>query len=252
MECKVKGATIKREFFGMEKHGTEIARIKGEVNADFLPITSDRTNFIKDLPEYEKFLQVMKKVMERVEKVLGQVSDYRENRRTKRTLTQVLEMVKRALVLNPDYCPQGLLPIGDEAGASGQAGLIQKKRAESQTDEENPLEKQLKLRKKRKKKPKVGRLSPTAIVKRLKLGQQGVSCCVDHLSKDGPECHTEGTVIYLNRDHPLFQKEAKTKTAFILYVARLITQEISLMKNPRSPRHAYRMQSKLLRDALME
>ena len=95
----------------------------------------------------------------------------------------------------------------------------------------------------------VKRLTPTAVVKKLKLGQKGVNCCVEHLGPDGPECLTEETIIYINRDHPLYQKEAKKKDTYTLHIARLITQEITLMKNPRNPKLAYQRQSKLLRDA---
>ncbi|MBI4844697.1 MAG: hypothetical protein HY809_10340 [Nitrospirae bacterium] len=38
----------------------------------------------------------------------------------------------------------------------------------------------------------------------------------------------------------------------ILNLARLITQEISLMKDPKNPRQAFERQSKLLRDAFIE
>ena len=48
IECKAKHVTIRRETFGMESWGTAIARIRGEINADFLPVTSDRTSFLKD------------------------------------------------------------------------------------------------------------------------------------------------------------------------------------------------------------
>lgn len=252
VECKVKGVTIKRDLFKMDKTTKEAIRIRGEVNADFLPITSDRTNFIKDSLEYQAFLAVMGKIMERVEKILEEVSDYKENKRTKRTFTKVLDMVKKALVLNPDYCPEGLLPIGDESEQSGEAGLIQERKNGSPLGERTISESKPEPKKKRKRKPRVKRLTPTAVVRKLKLGQEGISCCIDHFGKAGPECQTEGTVVYINRDHPLYQKESTSKNAYILYVARLITQEISLMKNPRSPRHAYQMQSKLLRDALME
>ena len=46
IECKVKQVTITREFFGLEKWVKDIGRIREEVNADFLPITSDRSGFI--------------------------------------------------------------------------------------------------------------------------------------------------------------------------------------------------------------
>ena len=46
VEIKVKGATVKRELFGLETWGKAVARIKGEIQANFLPITSDRSNFV--------------------------------------------------------------------------------------------------------------------------------------------------------------------------------------------------------------
>ena len=90
------------------------------------------------------------------------------------------------------------------------------------------------------------------MVKRLKFGEAGVTCCLDHLGDDGPECMTEGTIIYINRDHPLYKRESKKREAHILNIARLITQEISLMKDLENPREAYNRQSKLLRDAFQD
>lgn len=251
IECKVKQVTIKKDFFGMEEWMKDIARIKGEVHADFLPITSDRTGFITDRPEYKKFEEVMNRVLERIKPVLEELSDYKENRRVRRTLTEVLDRVKNALVLNPDFCPEGLLPVADKAAEQGQPGYISEKKPE-ELSQKALKEGRPKSEKKRKRKPKVKQLTPTAVVKRLKLGQQGVSCCIDHLGPDGPECHTEGTVIYLNRDHPLYQKESKKRDTYALHIARLITQEITLMKDPSSPKQAYRRQSKLLRDAFCD
>jgi hypothetical protein len=61
VEIKVKGATVKRELFGMETWGKAVARVKGEINADFLSVTSDRSGFILDSAEYQEFLKVMEK-----------------------------------------------------------------------------------------------------------------------------------------------------------------------------------------------
>jgi len=251
IECKVKQVTITRDFFGLEELVKNIARIRGEVNADFLPITSDRTGFIKDTPQYKRFLEIMQKVVERIKPVLDELSDYKENRRIRRTLSEVLEKVKNALLLNPDFCPAGLIPIGENMADSGQPGFVSGAK-EIGVNKEKKEKLDAGQRKKRKKKPVVKRLTPTAVIKKLKLGQQGVSCCIDHLGSDGPECHTDGTIIYINRDHPLYQKESQKKDAYELYIARLLTQEICLMREPHSPRQAFQRQSKLLRDALIE
>lgn len=66
------------------------------------------------------------------------------------------------------------------------------------------------------------------------------------------KCFAEGTVIYINQQHPLYQREAKKPETYILNVTRLITQEISLMKDTKNPRQAFSRQSKLLRDAFIE
>ena len=96
------------------------------------------------------------------------------------------------------------------------------------------------------------RLTPDAVIRRLKFGQSGISCCLDHFGEDGPECFSEGTVVYVNRDHPLYQREAKKAEPHTMHLARLLTQEIALMKDPRNPRHAFERQSKLLRDAFID
>ncbi|MEK6732827.1 MAG: ATP-binding protein [Candidatus Omnitrophota bacterium] len=252
IECKVKQVTITRDFFGLEELIKNIARIKGEVNADFLPITSDRTGFIKDTAQYKKFFEVMEKVIKRIRPVLEELSDYKENKRAKRALTEILAKVKNALILNPDYCPEGLIPIAEGVSDTGGPGLLQAKASASSIDKEKAQQIDKVEKKKRKRKPVVKRLTPTAVVRKLKLGQQGVSCCIDHLGPDGPECLTEGAIIYVNRDHPLYQQEARKKDTYILHIARLLTQEICLMKDPRNPRQAFQRQSRLLRDALVD
>jgi len=86
----------------------------------------------------------------------------------------------------------------------------------------------------------------------MKFGETGVSVCIDDFGENGPECFTEGTVIYINQEHPLYQREVKKPETHLLNVTRLITQEISLLKDTKSPRQAFSRQSKLLRDAFIE
>ncbi len=62
----------------------------------------------------------------------------------------------------------------------------------------------------------------------------------------------EGTIIYINRDHPLYLRNSRRRDIHTLHLTRLLTQEISLMKEPRSPRQAFEHQSKLLRDAFID
>ncbi len=66
------------ELFGLEnsrKWG--IARITGRVNADFLPITSNRDDFIRDAPEFLLFCDLMKKEVSKATRVLREEGDQR-------------------------------------------------------------------------------------------------------------------------------------------------------------------------------
>ena len=78
IEVKVKQVTVKREYFGMETWGKTMSRVAGEVNADFLPVTSDRSGFVKDSPEYIAFQETMKRVIAEVKKTLHRLSGKKE------------------------------------------------------------------------------------------------------------------------------------------------------------------------------
>ncbi|MFQ6078913.1 MAG: ATP-binding protein, partial [Thermodesulfobacteriota bacterium] len=70
IEVKVKQVTIKRELFGLEHWGKVACRIQGEVHADFLPVTTDRSGFVLDSAQYEAFKRVMERVIRDVDDVL--------------------------------------------------------------------------------------------------------------------------------------------------------------------------------------
>lgn len=252
IEVKVKQVTIKRELFGMETWGKSMARVRGEVNADFLPITSDRTGFIKDSNEYQEFLKIMEKVMEGVKISLQKLTMKKESKKVSRALKDALQRIYKALAANPDLSPFGTIPMGDEVKGIGSAAEIFKKKEGLKEEEVKTEEKPKQLEKKRKKKPKVKKLTPNAIIKRIKFGETGVSCVVDSFGEDSSEVFSEETTIYINRDHPLFKRESSKVDTHVLNLARLITQEISLMKDPRNPRQAFERQSKLLKDAFIE
>jgi hypothetical protein len=100
--------------------------------------------------------------------------------------------------------------------------------------------------------PRVRQLTPNAVIRKVKIGHSGVTYCLDNFGPDEPECFSEGTTIFINRDHPLYQREIKRRNSHTMHLARLFTQEISLLKTPKDPRQAYERQSKLLRDAFQD
>jgi len=265
IEIKVKGVTVRRELFDMASWGKAATRIRGEIHADFLPLTSDRSGFIEDTPEFEIFLKGMQKTIADVQRVYNQLASKRENRRVSRALKEALQRVHQALALNPELSPFGVVPFSEkgqkgagetavETGTDKEESdqITGEEEVSSDSDQEDSSQPSDDTKPQKERKPSLRMATPNAVVKRLKFGEIGVTCCLDHLGEDGPECLTEETIIYINRDHPLYKRESKKKEAHILNIARLITQEISLMKDSENPREAFNRQSKLLRDAFME
>ncbi len=261
MKSRSNRSRIKRELFGLEHWGKIASRIQGEVYADFLPVTADRSGFVVDSPPYQAFRKIMDKVTQEVDDILKRLAGRKEKRKASKALKEALQRVHRALALNPDLSPFGAIPLASEGEGMGGAGAVSKKleslkeEKEGQPEEGEAFEEaQLppQPKKTRKKSPKVKRLTPNAIVQRMRFAETGVSVCVDDFGEDGPECFTEGTVIYINQQHPLYQREVRKPETYILNVTRLITQEISLMKDTRNPRQAFSRQSKLLRDAFID
>ncbi len=268
IEIKVKGVTVRRELFEIASWGKAATRIRGEVHADFLQLTSDRSGFIEDSTEYKTFLKAMKKTIEEVRVAYTQLASERENRRVGLAVKEAMQRIHNALILNPEFSPFGVVPLSEEGVKGiGETGVqvtskdkgpgeveiedIQEEMS-SRSDDHNEGPEEHAEKQKKEKKPSLRIATPNAVVKRLKFGDAGVTCCLDHLGEEGPECMTEGTIIYINRDHPLYKRESKKKDAHILNIARLITQEISLMKDPLNPRDAFNRQSKLLRDAFKD
>jgi hypothetical protein len=251
LEVKVKGVTVRRDLFGMEKWGKAAGRIMGEVHADFLPVTSDRTGFVIDGPEYASFLAAMEKVKAEIRTQVEQLRDKGENRKITRALREAMERVEKALLRHREFCPEGIIPIGEGADGAGDAALGAGEKKAGARGEKKGRGKDARTRRKKTERPHIRKLTPSAVVKTVKMGQLGVTCCIDHYGPEGPECFTESTIIYINRDHPLYQREAADRQRHMMHVARLITQEVALMKDPSSPRDAFERQSLLLRDAFV-
>jgi len=254
IDVKVKGATVKKDLFGMETWGPAVARVKGEINANFLLLTSDRSNFVTDSEEYRQFLKVMEKIVGIIRKKLGKEADRREDRRASRAVTEALRRIHKALALNPDFSPFGPIPLGDEKGVGGAAAGEGKKEADDRTvptPGQEPAPPTPPKTKKRRN-PLVKKMTPNAIVRRVRFGDRSVSVCLDFFGENNSECFSEGNVVYINRDHLLFKRESRKATAFTMYIARLMTQEIAILTETKSPRLAFTRQSKLLKDAFAD
>jgi len=258
IEVRVKGVMVKRDLFGMERFGKEATRVRGELNADFLPVTSDRTGFILDSEEYRSFRAAIDKVVDEVGKAIKQSSTKKESRRSGRAVKEALQRIHRALARNPDFSPFGPIPYGEEqpglggAAVTGEGARKGKEGAAQEVPppgDEKVKQAEKKPKKRRRANPLLKRLTPNAVVRRMRFGKIGVSCVIDHFGEAGPEVFSEENVIYINADHPLYRHESSGARSFTMNMARLLAQEIALMQAPRNPRKAFDFQSRILREA---
>ncbi len=270
LEVKVKGVTVRRELFGMQGWGKLVTRIRGEVNADFLPLTADRSNFVVDGPEYAAFTEAMTRVMAEVEQALKALAIRKENRVAKKAVGEAMARIERALRRHPELSPFGAIPVGEEAEGAGEAAFVPERPPAREAEEAEPVgvaraeepeaeagaeaggEPEEVAPVRPEPRPRVRRLTPSAVVQRVRMGEAGVTCCIDQFGPDGPESFTEGAVIYVNRDHPLYRHEAAKRETFTRHLARLLTQELALMNEREDPRRAFQQQSLLLRESFTE
>lgn len=262
IECRVKQVMIKRDLFGLDrKYHQGIARVAGSINADFLPLISARSDFIADAPEYKLFYQLMQAELDKVLSEMKKQKEAKNIQKITKELQQIMKQVKDALILNPDFVPQGravarlkkegrkkLIAAGAEISAprANEEKTPAENGAEKPTDEtekNNSEDKKIKEQLKIEAKP--------LAMKRIKLNKLGIACSIVSLGEDGPEAVGQGNAVYINQDHPLYQELYKKHDTLMLHLLRLITQEIVLMKKLKiTAREAFDWQNKLLRDAI--
>jgi len=269
IEIRVKGVMVQKSLFGLQSLGREAARIRGEVNADFLPVTSDRSGFRIDSPEYKAFEKIMDKIATEVSQQLSKLADKKETTRVRRAVNDAIERIQQALSANPEFGQGGSIPVGESTEGVGEPGeLRQAEEDEEESEKESGREGEGEIEAKagtdeslvvkdaveqlKPSKPRVSKLTPNAVVKKFRTGDMVVSCCIDHFGVDGPESFMEGMIIYINRDHPLYIRESKKAASHTMHIARLLSQEISLMNIPENPRQAFEHQSKILKAAFRE
>jgi len=242
---RVKQVSVCRLSFDLEP--SLLSRITGEVNADFLPLTTDRNNFIHDSKEYEVFCKTMRKYINQAKEEVNRYSDEKENNRIKRALKEVTEKIEQALLKNRDWCPPGLIPVGESQG-DDIASIKSDNRANKSSENKKTG---TKPKKQKSIHPHLTKLTSSALIRKMKIGKMNLGFIIDHFGPDGQESFIEGEIIYINRDHPLYIRESRNRESHIMNITRLICKEISLMSNPKNPRHAFERQSKLLKDAFI-
>jgi len=254
IECRVKKVFIRRDLFGLDKkyyHG--VARITGSINADWLPLISSRSDFIIDSPEYKLFAQLIKNELEKVLIDLKKKADLKNLKKVTAELQQVMKQIREALENNPDFIPAGRAVTRLKKKAKKKISMAGESFEVNERVAKNDVK--VKINKDDKvEKEKVADFKVEAkplVMKRIRLKKLGISCGIVSLGAEAGEVISQGNMVYINQDHPVYLKLYKRRELLGLHLLRLITQEVVIMKKPRiEAREAFDWQSKLLKDAV--
>ncbi|MBI1813254.1 ATP-binding protein [Candidatus Peregrinibacteria bacterium] len=251
IECVVRGVVICRSTFGFDL--PVLSRLRGRIAADFLPITSDRSRFISDSPEYRVFLAVLSKELHHISRQIKDLAERREKQKADETLKDTLVRMRRAIKRNPDIAPPMLSATGevDESGEGVASDVIQMQMegmppVETQnspdtSEVKEPLPKKVRVR---------NLQGKTIVARKMMIGGTGITCALDGFGRGSPAAFTEGGIVYINIDHPLYRKQAERGQEMLgFYLTYLLSQQVSLLLSSGDIRRAFEMQNRLLTDS---
>ena len=257
---RVRHVAIAKSLFGFEgSHAFGVNRLRGFVNADFLPITSSRDSFIYDTNEYKMFEIKMKEVMRTVIKEARNEIVEKENQQASHVLRDALDKIGKALKKNPDALdetrdpPLGMPAIGgggnEEGYAVSKAMIVDSNSLPPIVGEENVLQEH--THDKKQKRRHLG-LAQKAIIRKMRFRNLGVVCRMERFGPECPPSFCEEGVFLINIDHPRYVKQKENTALLTMFIATLITKELTLQKHPQDASAAYALQHQLLTDGFKD
>ncbi len=265
IECVVRSVVICRTTFGFEL--PILSRLRGRVSVDFLPITSDRSRFILDSPEYRAFIAVIYKELLNISHLLKDIAEQKEQQKADETLKDTLSRMRKAIRKNPDIAPSMMSasgevdPFGRDSGAkmapqeeSGESDaeevfqmtVSEKGMQDSENTPSNSLTKEAPP-----KKVRVKNLhGKTVIARSIVVGGIGITCALENCGKQQAAAFTEAGIVYINIDHPLYKKQAEKGQEMLgFYLTYLLSQQVALLLSEGDTRKAFETQNRLLTDS---
>lgn len=247
----VGGQGIIRTFFGFDRDAhwsSRVVRVVGKLEVPWLHTSGGKTGFIED-HQFNKFLEAMRRFMRK--EVLFKIEQEERARQDKKT-SKVLSDVCKALQKTLPHFPQLQSPLS--AKIRDETGRIDETDIHSETQN---VEKTGQKEKETKEKDRVrvmGKRDVDEVKRKLRkrFKLRGFGYLIE--TKYEPlsplqSWHTfdkNSTTIFLNEAHRMFELERKKDILLFRYMARLIAQEITLIKGLLSSKMAYEMQNKLL------
>lgn len=259
---RVKQIAVTKSLFGFESsHAIGINRLRGHINADFLPIISSRDNVVRDSEEFQYVHQKVREFLHGVLREARNLAFQRENARASEVLRDALDKMGRAFKKNPTLFgeegiepPIGYAVAGDasqEEGYSishakfvdGGSSSLQSKQDDMQNIPDN---------KKQSLKRRYAVLANRAVIRKMSFRNLGLTCRMERYGPTYPPSFREEGIIVINIDHPLYHKQAEDNSLLTMFISNLIAKEVALEKHPHDASEAYALHYKLLTDAFKD
>lgn len=257
----VKNTLITKETFGLElTKRLGATRLRGKIHADFLPITSNRENIIRNTPEFVSVREVVDKEIRKMLKVAKALANQRADQRSSQALKDAMSKLGKALN-KQDYLKFGSeIPLGEPIAVSTthdetqptDTGFDISNAQFIHSGDNLPPDVHAKIDQI---KTKRGRGRPSvvlgerSIIRKLRFQNVEVAVRLEHLEVANDESMVSGGIVYINTDHALYQLYQEDDSLLIYHIARLITKELAQQAAPGSAADAFRIQSDLLTEA---
>lgn len=244
--CCVKDVMITRSLFGYEDYGHGSRRITGKVNADFLEFTSDRNDFLINTNEYKVFYKLMNEEVKKLVKRIKNEEDEKKIEQSKRALSKATQILRHAFKQLPDYLKHMKVEVSkshkgkmDEQDIPGNIWRPKKEKSKSNNN---------KKEKNKRDEYNIAHITPlteSKVIKNIKT-DLGFNFGFVNEGDNGPVSYYYNGVIYVNRQHALYQKFSKKLDDEIRHLVNILIAEAIMLTSPADLRQYYERQMNVL------
>jgi len=249
--CCVKNVMITRSLFGFEDYRHGVRRITGKVNADFLPFTSDRNDFLINTPQYRIFHKIMHEEVRKLIKELKIDEDEKFIAQSKKALTQATQKLKDAFKELPDLIKEIEVSVSkshtdlSSEEVTGYSWRPKGPKLLSRTTSEHKTERgHYKI-------PHINPVTESKVIKNVRT-DIGFNFGFVNEGEEGPASFYYGNTIYVNRQHSLYQRFSKKLDDEVNHLVRILVAEAIMLTNPSDLRQYYERQIEVLSIALIK
>jgi len=247
VECCVKNVMISKSLFGYEHYGHGINLISGKVNADFLPFTASRNNFIESSEEYKLFFKQMREKVKDVINIIQNRQKDKDIQQSFEALKKASNLLRKAFKNAPDLFPKSKVHVTDgHSDVKQDDESVISSPIKSETKSNKGLRRRAKTDKRgERSQAHINPLFEHKVIKKLRT-DFGFAFAFTEDDENGPPSYFANDTIFINREHKLYKFYSKDVEAEVSHLVRLISSEAIFLTNPADMRQAYEKQIEML------